>query len=130
MEPYVAAVDTARAQIIAIVASVALFVTIFELIRRGKLRVEYSLVWFAASLVFLYFSIWRGSMDALAHKMGIAYAPALLILLMLFFGSVLLVHFSIVISRLTSENKRLAQELAIVKYHQETGKGGPAAPGA
>jgi hypothetical protein len=37
----------------------------------------------------------------------------LLILVILFFGFVYLLHFSIVISRLTSENKKLAQELAI-----------------
>ena len=123
MVPGFGAVDTGRIQVIAVIISVVLIVTIFELIRRGRLRVEYSLVWFAASLTFLYFSIWRGSMDALAHSMGIAYAPALLMLLMLFFGTVLLVHFSIVISRLTGENKRLAQELAILKHHEDRSKG-------
>ncbi len=71
-------------------------------------------MWFAAALVFVYFSIWRGQMEALALRMGIAYAPALLILLTIFFGSVWLIHFSIVVSRLTTENKRLTQEMAIL----------------
>ena len=96
MEPGFAAVDTGRIQVIAITASVALIVIIFELIRRGKLRVEHSLIWFGSALVFLCFSIWQGSMDALAHTMGIAYAPALLILLMLFFFGILLFSFGVV----------------------------------
>ncbi len=120
-------VNTLRIQIIAIAASLVLIVTIFELIRRGKLREEYSLIWFASSLVFLFFSIWRGALDTIAHRLGIAYAPALLLLLMLFFGILLLVHFSMAISRLTSENKRLTQEIALLALRSEErqGRGAP-----
>ncbi len=114
MENALESVQTFHIQVISVVASILLIVTIVELIRRGKLREEYSLVWFAAALVFVYFSIWRGHMEALALRMGIAYAPALLILLTIFFGSIWLIHFSIVVSRLTTENKRLTQEMAIL----------------
>ncbi|MFQ5512155.1 MAG: DUF2304 domain-containing protein [Candidatus Krumholzibacteriia bacterium] len=114
MENALESVQTLHIQVISVVASLALIGGIVELIRRGKLREEYSLVWFAAALVFVYFSIWRHHMEALAQRMGIAYAPALLILLIIFFGSVWLIHFSIVVSRLTTENKRLTQEVAIL----------------
>ncbi|MEE9270858.1 MAG: DUF2304 domain-containing protein [Candidatus Krumholzibacteria bacterium] len=114
MESALESVQTFHIQIISVVVSVLLIAGIVELIRRGKLREEYSLIWFAAALVFVYFSIWRHHMEVLAQRMGIAYAPALLILLTIFFGSVWLIHFSVVVSRLTDENKRLAQELAIL----------------
>ena len=117
MESAAQTVDTFRIQILAIVASILLVGVIVELIRRGRLREEYSLIWFLAAIVFVYFSIWRGHMDALATRLGIAYGPALLILVTLFFGSALLIHFSIVISRLTGENKRLAQDMAILGLH-------------
>lgn len=107
-------VQTVRIQYLAIAASLALVVAIVELIRRGRLREEYAFVWLGAAVVFLALSIWRGAFDALARFLGIAYAPALLILVILFFGFIYLLHFSIVISQLTSENKRLAQELAIL----------------
>ena len=111
--PDFSSVQTARIQYLAIAASIVLIVAIIELIRRGRLREEYALVWLGAAVVFLVLSIWRELFDALARFLGIAYAPALLILVILFFGFVYLLHFSIVISRLTSENKKLAQELAI-----------------
>lgn len=114
MTPAFEPVDTTRIQILAVAASLALIASVFELIRRGKLREEYSLLWFLSSVVLLFFSLWRGAFDYIAHRLGIAYSPALLILVMLFFGMLLMVHFSIVVSRLTGENKRLAQELALL----------------
>jgi hypothetical protein len=117
--PYSQPVDTTRAQFFAIAASVLLLVFILELIRRGRLREEYSLIWLGSSLVFLFFSIWRGAIDALGRFFGIAYRPALLILVILGAGFVILVHFSVVISRLTSENKRLAQQIAILGHEAE-----------
>jgi hypothetical protein len=107
--------DTSRAQVFAIAASVILVVFILELIRRGRLREEYSLIWLGSALVFLFFSIWRGAIDALGRFFGIAYRPALLILVIMGAGFVILVHFSVVISRLTAENKRLAQQFAILE---------------
>jgi len=119
MGPDFEAVDTSRIQILAVAASLGLILAVFELIRRGKLREEYSLLWLLSCLGLLFFSIWRGVFDYLAHQLGIAYSPALLILVVLFFGILLMVHFSIVISRLTGENKRLAQELALLDQRIE-----------
>lgn len=106
--------DTGRAQVFAIIASVALLLSILELIRRRKLREEYSFIWLGSASVFLFFSIWRGAFEALGQFFGIAYRPALLILMVLVSGFLILVRFSVVISTLTSENKRLAQELALL----------------
>lgn len=124
-------VHTERIQYLLIAASVLLIVFIIELIRRGRLREEYSLVWLGAAVFMLALSIWRGAFDALARLVGIAYAPALLILVVLFFGFVYLLHFSVTVSRLTSENKRLAQELAMLaklieEHKPEDGTDAPA----
>jgi hypothetical protein len=107
-------VQTTRIQYLSIAVCVVLILGIIELIRRGRLREEYAFVWLGSAVVFLVLSIWRGLFDTLARLLGIAYGPALLILVILLFGFVFLVHFSIVVSKLTGENKRLAQELAIL----------------
>ena len=107
-------VQTVRIQYLSITVCVVLILGVIELIRRGRLREEYAFVWLGCTVVFLVLSIWRGLFDALARLFGIAYGPALLILVILLFGFVFLVHFSIVVSKLTGENKRLAQELAFL----------------
>lgn len=113
MEARFGPIDTTRIQILAIAGSVILLFAIFELLRRGKLREEYSFIWISSALVLLFFSIFRGAFDFIAHSLGVAYSPALLILVILLFGMLMLIHFSIIISRLTGENKALSQELAI-----------------
>ncbi len=108
-------VDIFRIQFIAIIVSVIMMIVIFELIRRNRLREKYSLIWFAACIVMIVFSAWRDLLDLTAVTLGVAYAPALLFIVALFFGFVLLIHFSIVISDLAEKTKILAQEVAILK---------------
>jgi hypothetical protein len=107
-------VQTVRIQYIAIAGCLLLIAGVLEAIRRGRLREEYAFIWLGSAIVALLMSIWRGAFDALARFLGIAYGPALLILVILVFGFVFLVHFSIVVSKLKDENKRLAQEMAIL----------------
>lgn len=104
-----------RIQLVAIVFSLLVMLFVFELIRRKKLREKYSLIWFGAGLVMILFSVWRGLLDQAAHVLGVGYAPALLFMIALFFGMVLMIHFSVVISELTEKNKTLAQEIALLK---------------
>jgi hypothetical protein len=119
-------VDTSRIQYAAIAMSVVLMVVVIELIRRNRLREQYALVWLACAFVLLFFSVWRSALDALARFLGIAYGPSLILLMILGPGVLLLVHFSIVISRLSEENKHLAQELAMLAERVDGGPG-PAA---
>lgn len=115
-------VQTVRIQYIAIAGCLLLIAGVIEAIRRGRLREEYAFIWLGSAIVALVMSIWRGAFDALARFLGIAYGPALLILVILVFGFVFLVHFSIIVSKLTDENKRLAQEMAILTKRVEERK--------
>ena len=115
-------IETFRVQIIAIVTSAVLMILIVELIRRGKLREKYSLLWLMAGGVMLFFSVWRDLLDSLAHFLGVAYAPSILFLAAFFFGVLLLIHFNVVISTLSENIKRLAQEIALLKSEIQKGK--------
>jgi hypothetical protein len=106
--------------------SISLFLYIFYLVRKKKIKEEYSLLWLSSSLVFIVFSIWRHGLEFFAKLMGIAYPPAALFLILLLAIFLILIEFSINISRLTEENKILAQELALLK--DELGKLKPEKP--
>ncbi len=109
---------------IAIAVSVSIFVVIIELIRRNRLKERYSLIWLAASAVLIVFSLWRGLLHFIAQSLGIYYPPSFLFLLAIFFLLTLLLHFSVILSSLSEKNKRLAQEVAILKekVNERTGK--------
>jgi len=102
-------------KIIAIGVSGFIFLMVIELIRRDHLKERYSLIWLAASIVLLVFSSWRELLHFIALRLGIYYPPSFLFLLAIGFLIVLLLHFSTVISSQSDHNKRLAQEIGVLK---------------
>jgi len=104
-----------RIQIIAVTLSLLVILLVVSLIRRRKLREEYSLVWLAGGVVLLVFSLWRDLLDIIARALGVYYAPAVLLLVTIFFGGLSFLHFSVVISAHAEQNKNMAQEIALLK---------------
>ena len=108
-----------KIQIISIIASLLIFVVVITLIRRRKLKTEYSLIWLSVSVVFIVFSFWRTGIDKLAKLFGIAYSPSVLFIILLIGIILLLIEFSIIISKQAERIKVLVQELALFKREIE-----------
>jgi len=108
-----------RIQLIAILVSLIIAGTIFQLIRKKKLLEQYSLLWFFSAIVLLIFSVWRDLLDRMAGAMGIYYAPSALLVIVIFCGFLLFLNFSLVISKLTNQSKDLAQEIALLQNKLE-----------
>jgi hypothetical protein len=104
-----------RVTILAIASSAALFLYILEMVRRRKLREEYSILWLFGSALILVLSLKQDWLDRLAHMVGIAYPPSFLFLVGILFILLILIHFSIAISKLYQMNKKMAQEIALLK---------------
>jgi hypothetical protein len=101
-----------KLQIVAILASSMLVVIVFELLRRRRLIERYALLWLLSSLVLLGLSVWTGLLEVISDAVGIVYPPNALFMIAFAFVLVLLLHFSIAISRLSGETKVLAQKVA------------------
>lgn len=108
-----------RSIIFALVASVGALVLVLEMVRRQTLREEYSLLWLGTAFVMIIVSTWRDLLHGLSDLVGIAYPPNLLFLLASLFTLLLLLYFSTVITRLTQENKKIAQEVALLRHQIE-----------
>ena len=105
-----------RVEVVVILGSVGLLLIVLELVRRRRLKEEYSLLWLLTAVVLLALSLWRSSLDLIAKLMGIFYPPTALFVVG--FGSVLLLllYFSTIISKLSGENSNLTQRLAILDW--------------
>ncbi len=75
-----------RIQILAITASLCLLIGVIHLVRKRVLRPEYSVVWLVGTSALLLISLWRDILDQMAEAVGIHYAPAVLLLVGIFFG--------------------------------------------
>ena len=104
-----------RIQVIAVLGSVGIILLVFQLIRQRKLREEYALLWFGASVALIVVSLWRGGLELAARLAGVAYPPSVLFLGVMVLGFFLAMHYSISLSRLAEQNKRLAQEIALLR---------------
>jgi hypothetical protein len=108
-----------RIQIVAILATLALLLIVFELVRRRRLMERYALLWLFSAGILLGLSVWKQLLDQVASAIGIYYAPSALFVVALGFILVLLLHFSLVVSRLADQNKVLAQRLALLQHRLE-----------
>ena len=114
----------ARIQIVAIVASALLLLTVLELVRRRRLLERYALLWLFSALVLMGLAIWRGLLEEVAAAVGIAYPPSALFLIAFGFILLLLLHFSLAISRLSDQSKVLAQRIALLEERHRRGAAG------
>ena len=102
-------------QVIAIIVSVLFLLLILLLIYRERIKEEYSLLWIFFAIIFVVFSIWREGLDYLAHIIGVDYPPAALFMILLIAIFLILIEFSIIISKLSNKSKTLAQEIGMIK---------------
>lgn len=113
-------VDIDRFQILAIIGSIAFLAFIVYLVRKKRLREDYSLLWLFFGAIFLVLSIWRDSLEFISRTMGIAYAPAAIFIILIMCLFMIMIQFSIIISKQANQISMLAQEIALLR-HQVSG---------
>lgn len=105
-----------RVSIAAAIASILVILIVLELIRGRRLKERYALLWLATGIVLLILSLWRGALTTIAGWVGVeTYPPAILFAAATLFIIIVLLHYSTVLSRLTDDNVRLAQEIGLIR---------------
>jgi hypothetical protein len=104
-----------RIQIVAVAATGGMFFLVFELVRRRRLMERYALLWLFSTAVLLGLAVWKDLLQRVASTVGIYYAPSALFVIAFGFVLAMLLHFSLVISRLADQNKVLAQRLGMLQ---------------
>jgi hypothetical protein len=112
-------------RILAIAGSLTLLIFIVELVRRRRLKEEYSVLWVATALALLLLAVWGGLLRNLAHFIGADSQASTLYFFGLLFVVFLLLHFSVRVSNLERRVIVLLQEIALLGERD----GHPAAPG-
>jgi hypothetical protein len=109
-------------RIIAIAGSLALLLFIIELVRRRRLKEEYSVLWVTTAVVLLLLAIWGGLLRSLTHAIGAISQASTLYFFGLIFVVFLLLHFSLRVSQLERRVIALLQEIALLgeAHHDRT----------
>lgn len=99
-------------RIVAVVATAIALGIVLELVRRRRLVERYALLWMVVAVVLVVLAVWTELLSWLTKLVGVDLPANFLFLAAFGVGFVLLLHFSVAISRLSEETKILAQEVA------------------
>jgi len=104
-----------RNKVVALVVGLWMLLLIIELVRRRKLREEYSWLWLMTGSGILLLTLWFDLLKWITHLVG-AVSPSSTIFLFAFLFLIFIsLHFSVAISKLTDRNKELAQRYALLE---------------
>ena len=109
-----------RIKIVTFVICIAMLLLIVDLVRRRKLREEYSQLWFATWLGILILMVWFDLLKWVSHLIGAVSTVSTLFLFAFMFLILISLHFSVVISKLTDKIKDLSQQHALLQNELES----------
>jgi hypothetical protein len=104
-----------KIQIIAIATSLLFLLYIGWLIVKGRLREEYAIIWILCTIILIVFSFWREGLQVMADLFGVAAPPNLVFTGAIFAVLIYLLHLSVTVSRLQEQNKKLAQDVTLLR---------------
>ncbi|MCD6166077.1 DUF2304 family protein [bacterium] len=105
-----------RLQLFAILISLILLMGIIVLIRKGKLKQGYSILWFAIGIGFLIISIWSNLLRFISRLVDVEYEPATLFAVLLIGMILVMIHFTVIVSGFDQKNKTLAQFIGLLMW--------------
>lgn len=118
-----------RTRITAVVGSVLLLALVIELVRRRRLKEEYSLLWIVTALGLLVLSNWYGLLISVTETIGAVLPSSTLFFFGLMFALVMLLHFSVRVSLLERQITLLVQEIGLLSFEpSRNGSEPPAVP--
>ncbi len=109
----------ARQRTIAIVGAVLVTVLVFELVRRRKLREEYSVVWIAVAIAVAVLALEQDLLLTVSAWIGASSSVSTLFFGALVFLFALVLQFSVRLSRLTLRHRILGQRVALLQEELE-----------
>ncbi len=108
-----------RQEIFALIVCLVVFIFTIDMVRRRRLREEYSVLWLATSIVMFVLVIRYDWLEALTRFIGAGLPTSTLFIGSIIFLMLISVQFSIKISRLTNQVKDLAQDNALLRGEVE-----------
>jgi len=101
-------------RIIAVGASLLVLGIVIELVRRRRLKEEYSVLWVITALVLLVLSLWYPLLLKITELVGAVMPSSTLFFFGLVFALLMLLHFSVRVSSMERRVTMLVQEMGLL----------------
>ena len=120
---------TGRFQFFALAAAVLFFVLLVWLLKRNRLSLKYCLLWLLSGIIMLVLAVFPGVLDWFSHAIGIYSSVNALFAVILFCGMMLMISFTVIVSREKQEIVKMVQRIALLEnrireLEKKNGEGG------
>jgi len=106
---------TPRQQVFAITASIVLVLLVFELVRRKRLREEYTWLWILSAATIFTITIRYDLLVFITHLIGAVLPTTTVFLFGILFLYLICLHYAVKMTTLSEQVKKLAQEHALLE---------------
>lgn len=107
--------EPATTRLIALLVSATFLVLVLNLVRRGRLKEEYTPIWVVVAAGIMTLSLWSELLHWITQAIGAWTASSTLFFFGEIFLLVLSLNYAVRLSRLSTQVTRLAQELALAE---------------
>ncbi len=107
---------TPRAQVLLLSLTAATLLLILRLVRSGRLKAKYSLLWITLGVALLALAALPNVADAVANEVGVYYQPALFFVVGIGFLLLVVIHFSYELSRMENRIRTLTEETTLLRH--------------
>ena len=106
---------TGRFQFFAVAAAVLFFVLLIWLLKKNRLSLKYCLLWLLSGIIMLILAVFPGVLDGFARMIGIYSSVNALFAVILFCGMMLMISFTVIVSREKQEIVKMVQRIALLE---------------
>ena len=103
-----------KTRVVAVAGTLGMLIVVIELVRRRRLKEEYSVLWVLTSVVLLVLAIWYELLLKITSAIGAVLPTSTLFFFGLGFALAMLLHFSVRVSALERRVTMLIQEVALM----------------
>ena len=115
-----------QTRFVASAIALCLLLFIVELVRRRRLKEEYSILWVTTALVIFVLAAWYQPLRWISDSIGAVADSSTLFFFGLVFAFLMLLHFSIRISSLERQLTALVQEIGLLRVREPPSDKSPA----
>jgi hypothetical protein len=105
-------------EIFVLFSAIMIFVVVLNLVRLRRLREEYSWLWLGAAVFYLIMALKPQLIGKLTSLLGITNSITAFTFFSLLFIVLILIHFSVQLSKLNTQMKDISQQVALIDSDQ------------
>ncbi|WP_411343915.1 DUF2304 domain-containing protein [Paenibacillus sp. WLX1005] len=108
-----------KLQVILLIGSLLCFILLINFIRKYRLELKYSMLWFVITIISIVLSVFPTILNGIAGLMGIE-LPVNALFLLTFLGLIMIIlSLTLELSKSTMKIKELSQDVGILKHELE-----------